>query len=177
MSKILGSNMTRLRRQLVYAPKVLVILSHYPLFHLFTEFLARLYHLSLSSTSVPIERYIVNFMKEVPLPPKGITEICYSLPGYQYRISRPPKNKMPAVDFSYRPLFATLSEHTIMTIFFLLCLEEKVVITSTIKALLTPTLEALLSFLFPLVWQVIINIIIIVNIIVTIRVVMYHYYQ
>jgi len=155
MSTVLGSdNINRLQRQIVYAPKVLVLLSHYPLFHLFTEFLARLYHLSLSSSPLPIERYVVNFVKEVPLPPKGITEISYTLPGYNYRISRPPRNKMPAVDFSYRPLFATLSNDTIMMIFFLLCLEEKVVVSSSIKALLTPTLEALLSFLFPLVWQV-----------------------
>lgn len=46
----------------VYAPKALVVLSHYPFFHLFTRFLEQIYHLSLSSSPLPIERYIANFM-------------------------------------------------------------------------------------------------------------------
>jgi hypothetical protein len=46
----------------LYAPKALVILSHYPFFHLFTRFLEQIYHLSLSSSPLPIERYIANFL-------------------------------------------------------------------------------------------------------------------
>lgn len=48
--------------KVLYAPKALVILSHYPFFHLFTRFLEQIYHLSLSSSPLPIERYISNFM-------------------------------------------------------------------------------------------------------------------
>lgn len=48
--------------KVLYAPKALVVISHYPFFHLFTRFLEQLYHLSLSSSPLPIERYIANFM-------------------------------------------------------------------------------------------------------------------
>ena len=48
--------------KVLYAPKALVVLSHYPFFHLFTRFLEQIYHLSLSSAPLPIERYIANFM-------------------------------------------------------------------------------------------------------------------
>jgi hypothetical protein len=46
----------------LYAPKAMVVLSHYPFFHLFTRFLEQIYHVSLSSSPLPIERYIANFM-------------------------------------------------------------------------------------------------------------------
>jgi hypothetical protein len=45
-----------------YVPKALVLLSHYPFYHLFSRFLAEIYHVSLSSSPLPIERYIANFM-------------------------------------------------------------------------------------------------------------------
>jgi hypothetical protein len=48
--------------KVLYAPKALVVLSHYPFFHLFTRFLEQLYHLSISSSPLPIERYLANFL-------------------------------------------------------------------------------------------------------------------
>ena len=48
--------------EVLYAPKALVVLSHYPFFHLFSRFLEQIYHLSLSVSALPIERYIANFM-------------------------------------------------------------------------------------------------------------------
>ena len=45
-----------------YAPKALVVLSHYPLFHLCSRFLQQIYHVSLSAAPLPLERYIANFM-------------------------------------------------------------------------------------------------------------------
>lgn len=48
--------------KVLYAPKALVVLSHYPFFHLFTRFLEQIYHLSISSAPLPIERYIANFL-------------------------------------------------------------------------------------------------------------------
>lgn len=68
-------------------------------------------------------------------------------------ISRPPPNKLPMIDFSYRPLFACLSVDNIILVFQCLCAELTVCICSNNLAILTPVQEALLSFLFPLVWQ------------------------
>lgn len=139
--------------KIVYAPKALTIISNYAFYHLFTEFLRQLYHISLSRSPLPLERYIINFMLEVPLPPVGTTEVSFGLPQCTLKISRPPPNRLPMVDFSYRPLFTCLSVDNILLIFKYLCMERQVCLMSNNLALLTPMQEALLSFLFPFVWQ------------------------
>ena len=40
---------------LVFAPKALILLSHYPFYNLFREFLQQLYRISLSHSPIPIE--------------------------------------------------------------------------------------------------------------------------
>ena len=103
---------------------------------------------------MPIERYVINFLQEVPLPPPGRVDIRYFMPNnFKFLISRPPPNKLPMVDFSYRPLFTCLSVENIIIVFQCLCAELTVCICSDNLALLTPVQEAFLSFLFPLVWQ------------------------
>lgn len=55
-------------------------------------------------------------------------EVSYALPDRTLIISRPPKNRLPLVDFSYRPLFASLSVTNILCIFGLLLTEAKVIL-------------------------------------------------
>ncbi len=50
----------------VYAPKCLCLLSFWPHFKQYREWLTGLYRISLSHTFTPLERYICNFMLEVP---------------------------------------------------------------------------------------------------------------
>eukprot|EP01033_Poteriospumella_lacustris_P008393 gene8393-6058_t len=141
------------QQPVLYLPKALTLLSHYPFHTLFQTYLARLYHISLSTAPLPLERYILNFVQEVPLPPPGRVEVICSLPGCILSLSRPPPNQLPMVDFSYRPLFAALSVDHILAIFTCLALEHPVCLCASNVALLTPIQEALLSFLFPFVWQ------------------------
>ncbi|CAM9964731.1 unnamed protein product, partial [Phaeothamnion confervicola] len=136
-----------------YAPKALVLLSHYPFYSVYATFLQQLYRISLSDAPLPIERYIANFVCEVPLPPQGQIEVIYALPDRAVSIKRPPKNRLPLADFSYRPLFACLGVENVLTLFGLLLTETKVALLSARYALLNPVAEALLSLLFPLVWQ------------------------
>ncbi|CAN0385412.1 unnamed protein product, partial [Ectocarpus fasciculatus] len=137
----------------LYAPKALVLLSHYPFYNLFTQFLQQIYRIGLSEAPLPIERYISNFVCEVPLPPQGQVEVNYALPDRTLTITRPPRNRLPLVDFSYRPLFASLSVENILCAFGLLLTEAKVALCSSHYALLAPAAEGLLSLLFPFVWQ------------------------
>jgi hypothetical protein len=81
-------------------------------------------------------------------------DVRYFMPNnIKIQISRPPQNKLPMVDFSYRPLFTCLSVENIIKIFECLCAELTVCICSDNLSLLTPVQEGLLSFLFPVVWQ------------------------
>lgn len=103
---------------------------------------------------MPIERYVINFLQEVPLPPLGRVDVRYFMPNnLKMTLSRPPPNKLPMTDFSYRPLFTSLSVENIIIVFQCLCAELTVCICSDNLSLLTPVQEAFLSFLFPLVWQ------------------------
>jgi len=138
---------------MVYAPKALALTGHYAFYSAFTEFLADIYRTSLSAAPVPIERFINQFVVETPLPPMGRIEVCVALPSKTLSISRPAVNKLPMVDFSYRPLFAYLSVDHIITVLKMICGEYSICFVSKRLALLTPIQEAILSFLFPLVWQ------------------------
>lgn len=59
------------KNQFIFAPKCLCIISRWN-FDEFKTFLTELYRLSFASLDVPLERYIGNFMTEVPLR-KSIT--------------------------------------------------------------------------------------------------------
>lgn len=142
-----------LQNKILYCPKALVIISHYSFFSLYNKFLYELYKVSLSETFYPIERYLINFLMELPLPPQGLIEINYTLPEFILNISRPSKNYLPMIDFSFLPLFLSLNLDNILLVFSAICLEMSVCFCSSNLSLLTPIQEAFLTFLYPFLWQ------------------------
>lgn len=138
----------------VYVPKALVVLSHYPFFSLYRQFLESLYHISLSPSLLPLERYVINFFSETPLPPPGQVEVNFAVnPQKVVQLTRPRRNQLPMIDFSFRPLFMLLSVDNILSVVTALCSELPVCIVCENVALLTPVCETLLAFLFPFTWQ------------------------
>ena len=136
-----------------YRPKALVLLSHYPFYNLFRILLFQLYRISLSSCPLPFDRYLSNIF-EIPLPPHGVIEVLYtSLPECPLLLYRPPRNQLPMIDYSFRPLFMSLSVDNILLIFSFILHEHKVCFCSKNISILTPIQEAFLSFIFPFVWQ------------------------
>ena len=137
----------------VYSPRAIAFLGHFGFFHAHALVLKELYRASLSGSPLPLERYVTNFCLETPLPPRGRVEVVVSLPSKTLVLSRAPSNRLPPVDFSYRPLFACLSLHHVLVAFKVLASEFSICFVSDNISLLTPVQEALLSLLFPLVWQ------------------------
>lgn len=137
----------------VYVPKAVVLLSHYPFFHLFSTALKQFYRISLVASPLPLERVITNFVHEVPLPPQGRVEVVIGIADVMFQLRRPPPNQLPMVDFSYRPLFMCISIDNVLTIFRCMILEVSVCFTSSQLSILTAVQEAFLSFLFPFSWQ------------------------
>lgn len=78
--------------------KSFCIISHYPLYSTFKLFLTELYRISITPSSIPIERYISNFVLEVPLPPPGRVQVQYKIGVKTIFISRPPINELPLAD-------------------------------------------------------------------------------
>jgi hypothetical protein len=140
--------------EVVYIPKCLAILSHYPFFDIWRRFLTQLYRITIVEAPLPIERYIANFVSEVPLPPQGKVEVKFAFTtGDLWSIKRPPVNELPLRNFSYLPLFATLSVGNILVVNGCLMQETRVALLSSHYSLLAPVAEALLSLLFPFEWQ------------------------
>lgn len=110
---------------ILFVPKNLVILSHYPFYNAWRVYLQQLYRISLAGAPLPIERYIANFVCEMPLPPQGQVEVKFGFIDKSCSISRPPKNELPLNDFSYRPLFGCLSVNNILTVFGYLLTEAR----------------------------------------------------
>lgn len=157
MSKLLriapGSDRWPFHWPVFYAVKSLVILSHYPYYNLFREVLEVLYRISLSAAPVPMERYIQHVVTELPLPPQGRIEVAFTIGDRTLTLWRPPKNQLPMIDFSLRPLFSILSVDSILQVFGALCTETRTCFCASNTSLLGPVSEAFLSFLFPFVWQ------------------------
>ncbi|KAL3906114.1 MAG: hypothetical protein SGILL_009404, partial [Bacillariaceae sp.] len=137
----------------VYLPKCLVLLSHHAFFDLFRSVLLELYQISLTAAPLPIERYIANFVNEVPLPPQGRVKVEFGFTTEKkFSIERPPINALPLANFSYRPMFASLSVSNIIVILASLLEERKVVLLSHHPSIITPVAEAFLSAMFPFQW-------------------------
>ncbi|KAF1783768.1 uDENN domain [Phytophthora cactorum] len=129
-------------------------------YHTFRQFLqqvlvmpALIYRVTLSESPMPIERYIANFLVEIPLPPPGQIQVQLTLPDRNLIISRPPKNELPLADFPFRPLFQVLDLNNVLLVFSCVALELKVVLCSKHIGLLTPVAETLLAILLPFLWQ------------------------
>ena len=130
-----------------------MLVSHYPFFNLYRRFLSQLYRVSLSDSPLPIERYVANFCSEVPLPPRGQVEVKVALPDKVMLLRRAPKNDLPSLDFSLRPLLSLLDVDLVLIIFECLLAEAKICLVSRHLSLLTPVAAGLVALLFPFEWQ------------------------
>ena len=140
-------------KYMILMGKALVVVSHYPFFNLYRTFLCQLYRVSLSDSPLPIERYIANFCSEIPLPPRGQVEVKVALPDKVRVLRRAPKNDLPSLDFSLRPLLSLLDVDNVLAVFECLLAEAKVCLVSRHLSLLAPVATGLVSLLFPFEWQ------------------------
>jgi DENN domain-containing protein 5 len=139
---------------IVFLPKCLVVISHYPFFDLWRKFLLQIYRIALVGAPLPIERFIANFTCEIPLPPPGKIRVKF---GFAVKdnwcVERPPENQLPLADFSFRPLFTALSIPNVLIVFACLLQECRVALVCKHYGILGPVAEALTSLLFPLHWE------------------------
>jgi hypothetical protein len=139
-----------------FLPKCLVVLSHHAFYSIQTVFLQQLLRISQTRRApLPLERYVANFVHDVPLPKPGRTKVRWNAFTKDTTVSfaRRASNELPLVNFSYQPLFRALSVSNILVLWGELLQEGRVVLRSEHMALLTPVAEGLMSLLFPLTWQ------------------------
>jgi len=134
-------------------PRCLCLLSHWPFVSSFKRFLCGIYSMALNGSTIPIERYICNFLDEVPSPPAGRVDITYYLGEKSISFRCPPSNQ-PNVwsGLPLFPLFECLSPENILELFGLLLTERQILFISSQFSLLTSCAEAITSLIYPLSW-------------------------
>ena len=143
------------KNPILYTPTCLCLISHWAFFDVFKQFLSQIYRIYKAEIPIPLERYVINFIFDVPLPPRGDTRVQYTLADSTMFISRPEPNQLPLLNISMKPLFQALClENIVALIGYLLC-ERSVVLCSKHIALLTISAESLRALLFPFSWQAI----------------------
>jgi len=142
------------QRPTIYAPKCLCLLSTYPFLKQYRAVLTGLYRLSLSQSSIPLERIVCNFMCEVPLPPLGEVQVQYALQDQIITFARPPPNNPFSLHhFPVRLLFNCLDfAHATLLIECMLA-EKRILLLSTKLSSLTIIAETMLALMFPFQWQ------------------------
>jgi hypothetical protein len=114
---------------LTFEKKTICLISRYPFWSAFRQFLSHLHILSGSSSELPLERYISHLLLSVPLPKPGHQCILIPLPAIASPmvLGLPPVKDLPLVDIPFRRLFSSLDVPTVVTIVFgFLALERKV---------------------------------------------------
>jgi hypothetical protein len=137
-----------------YLPRCLCLISQWPFVSSFKKFLCHIYRLSLTPCYLPLERYICNFIDEIPLPRSGKTEISYFIGNEIVHFKHPPchEPQVWSMNMSIQSLFECLSIENIFTLLTGLLSERQIVLITSQYSLLTLTAEAILSFIFPLKW-------------------------
>ena len=137
-----------------YMPKAIVLISRWPFIEGFREVLCQFYRMSLTPIELPIERYISNFIDDVPAPPKeGQKDVNYYVLDQMIRFKCPPLNQPNAwSSLPAQPLFECLDPDHILTIFSAILVERQVVFISSQLSLLTSAAEAITSLIYPLHW-------------------------
>jgi len=136
----------------LYAPKCICLLSHFPFFSAFRISLNEIYHkVFFNSTPLPIERYIYNLVQEIPLPQPGANSVSFNLGGQtQISLKRPSECLLPTPDLSFSILFKCLDIRNVLLVLKCILLEEKIIIISSQYSLLTYISEVFSSLLYPL---------------------------
>lgn len=135
-------------------PKCLCIISTWPFIENFKKILCQLYRISLSPSMLPLERYICNFLDDVPAPPPGRVAIDFYMGDLAVSFRCPPTNR-PIVwnSFPVDPLFECLSLSNVMLVFSAILAERQIILVSTQYSLLTTCAEVLTSLMYPLRWS------------------------
>ena len=139
-----------------WAPKCIVLVSYYPYFQSLSSFLLTLYKHSLSQSPIPVERLLLNLW-ETPLPRPSHQSVQLRLPASAtssvtfLRLSS--SSSLPHCDFSFVPLFHSLSLANVLLVLTALLNEKKLVLYSTHSLPQLPIIaSALTALLFPLQW-------------------------
>ena len=101
----------------------------------------------------PIDKMIENLLIELPVPPRGIYRIEYSLNNQQRKLHQNEMNQLPYVDINLKKIFLDFDVKDIIKIYRHLFLETRLLFFSENIELLNIYIFSFLSFLYPFDYQ------------------------
>lgn len=133
-----------------YIPKCICLISLYPFITEMSKIIKQIYQYSLvEKQTYPLEKIINNLLIDVPVPPKGIYYIEYTLFNQNIILKATQKNDFHVLNIEFQKLFTLLKINIIIDIFRHLMLNTKIIIFSEEIRNLTPIMLTLLSLLYP----------------------------
>jgi hypothetical protein len=136
-----------------FLPKCICVISHWSYATSFKKFLCRLYQRTLTPNPVPIERFVCNFVDDVPAPLVGKVDVTYYIGEDTITFRCPPANQPNAwCGLPLFPLFECLSPETVLLLFALILTERQILFISSQYNLLTTSAEAIINLMYPLTW-------------------------
>lgn len=134
--------------------KSICLLSRYPFFDAFRRFLMSLYRLTVSGKqSIPIERYISHFMRNVPFPTPQKPIVYVQITHEGFELQEPSRGPLPVSGASFTALLRCLGTDNTLVLLYCILTEQKILVHSLRPALLTSVGEALTSLIFPFQWK------------------------
>eukprot|EP00727_Mastigamoeba_balamuthi_P007009 m51a1_g2929 putative udp-glucose 4-epimerase (1618) ;mRNA; r:566998-574824 len=140
-------------KETIYVPVCLCLLSHYPFFSVFKEYLCGLYRMTKTPSPFPVERYIANFIYDVPLPPPGRVRVSCPIGTSVVPLMRPHPTDFPLADISFKNLFEALGVDNVVTLFDAVLCESKILFISRQCTMLTAAAEAITALCYPFLWH------------------------
>ncbi|KAI4900140.1 hypothetical protein NFI96_023868, partial [Prochilodus magdalenae] len=135
--------------------KCICLLSRWPFFKAFKDFLMFLYRLSANSVNpLPIEKHISHFMHNVPFPSPQRPRIMVQTSAHEsIMLSQPVCTPLPLSGADYSTLLKNLGPENCATLLHFVLLESKILLHSLRPDVLTGVAEAVVAMIFPFQWQ------------------------
>ncbi|XP_026750235.2 DENN domain-containing protein Crag isoform X2 [Galleria mellonella] len=140
----------------VHANKCICLLSRWPFSDTFERWLLYILEMSWSKQplSIPIERYIVHLLEEVPFPePRILLQLSPTNPQDRVIVTRCDDQPLVRSGAGFRQLLLNLGPDNCLSLLALAITEQKILIHSLRPDTLTAVSEAVSSLLFPFKWQ------------------------
>ena len=86
----------------VFIPKCICLVSIYPFIKLYQKFLEIIYDYIKNNREIPIEKILISLIIEVPVPPKGLYSIVYTLFNKEFNLVNNENNKIQLAEISMK---------------------------------------------------------------------------
>ncbi|KRF94110.1 DENN domain-containing protein Crag isoform X2 [Drosophila mojavensis] len=135
--------------------KAICLLSHHPFGDTFDKWLKYLHRMVVYGVNIPIpvERYIIQLLDEVPFPAPSIHLQLSSESNDRILLTQPEDSPLPRSGAGFHMLLQNLGTDNCLHVLLLALTEQKILIHSLRPATLTAVAEAIVSLLFPFKWQ------------------------